>query len=476
MACRDIVSRLFLLFVLSRTALCIEDDCSINTYNSSDGYMQFTKETTFAEFAIVGKFKGLHCCAKGYRSVEWLKDGRLYPWSSSVSGLILYPESANQTIYTQTITAEDAGNYTCLLRNDTTVYTHTIQLRVFDKIPDDPKITYVSNDKEVSVGQSVRLFCEAFVGVVNLPDAHSEAIWTKSGHNGSIDDEPRIRQEKVSREDGQTFGTYLIIEEVVNDDFGKYICKIVKPGRAIDLPVYIREKVYVGYLNPNPVPWKKLIITVAIILVFFISAFILYVHFGLSLRVKFKDRFGALEDNDDKTSDVLILHSQQDSEMALEKICPLLENEYHYKCTTKTLPSGVNLWCAKLSDAARKTRRVVAVISPTSLDNQWDTATVYQALKQLNSLNAKLVCVAMQELPKSGTDLKNAQGETLASILKSMTVIPYSSERFWLSLRLHLPAKRFEQASNDIDMTQTNNPNDTRLNRFAEPRSLDMLV
>lgn len=61
------------------------------------------------------------------------KDGRPYPWPGTVSRLILYPESANQTVYTPTVTAEDAGNYTCLLRNDSVVHSHTIKLTVFGK-------------------------------------------------------------------------------------------------------------------------------------------------------------------------------------------------------------------------------------------------------------------------------------------------------------------------------------------------------
>ncbi|KAG5871665.1 hypothetical protein JTB14_032270 [Gonioctena quinquepunctata] len=48
----------------------MEDYCSLDIYNNSDSYMRFTKEATYEEFAVVGKLKGLHCCAKHYRSIE----------------------------------------------------------------------------------------------------------------------------------------------------------------------------------------------------------------------------------------------------------------------------------------------------------------------------------------------------------------------------------------------------------------------
>nr|CAH7729787.1 unnamed protein product [Callosobruchus chinensis] len=118
------------------------------------------------------------------------KDDKLYPWALPVSHLILFPESANQTIYTQSVTPHDAGNYTCVLKNDTVVHSHTIHLKVFDEVPDDPKITYISQDTSVRVGDSLRLFCEAFGGQVDLPDAHSDAYWQKVGANGTVYDVP----------------------------------------------------------------------------------------------------------------------------------------------------------------------------------------------------------------------------------------------------------------------------------------------
>ncbi|KAL6254641.1 hypothetical protein P5V15_013948 [Pogonomyrmex californicus] len=61
------------------------------------------------------------------------KDNRAYPWPGGESHFILYPESANQTIYTQEMRASDAGRYSCQARNDTTTLEGDITLSVLGK-------------------------------------------------------------------------------------------------------------------------------------------------------------------------------------------------------------------------------------------------------------------------------------------------------------------------------------------------------
>ncbi|RZC37299.1 hypothetical protein BDFB_013540, partial [Asbolus verrucosus] len=63
-------SVLFTFLAAVGSAVAIEDYCSQDTYATNGTYMQFTKELSVNEFAIRGTFKGLHCCAKGYRSIE----------------------------------------------------------------------------------------------------------------------------------------------------------------------------------------------------------------------------------------------------------------------------------------------------------------------------------------------------------------------------------------------------------------------
>lgn len=56
------------------------------------------------------------------------KDNRPYPWPGDVSSFILNPESANQTIYTTSLTSSDHGFYTCQLVNQMNILNHSMKL------------------------------------------------------------------------------------------------------------------------------------------------------------------------------------------------------------------------------------------------------------------------------------------------------------------------------------------------------------
>lgn len=71
----DLMSGLFII-VLMNAVVSVRgnsDHCADRKFASAfnTSYMQFTKETVSEEYAIQGEFKNLHCCAKGYRSIEW---------------------------------------------------------------------------------------------------------------------------------------------------------------------------------------------------------------------------------------------------------------------------------------------------------------------------------------------------------------------------------------------------------------------
>ncbi|XP_065092030.1 fibroblast growth factor receptor 4-like [Ochlerotatus camptorhynchus] len=204
-----------------------EDHCSEHRYNESlvSDYMQFTKEVAEREYGVIGQFKSMHCCAKGYRSIEWFKNGQPYPWGGDISSLIVYPEAANQTIYTHRISETDIGNYSCVLRNDTSIIRHDIELRMQEDKPDYPLPTFKPKDVIINLGETARFYCEAFVGKLDLPDATNKIVWTQM-----FDDKPAsimdANQLNVTREDGQIVGSYLSIPKIQQHHYGRYRCQI----------------------------------------------------------------------------------------------------------------------------------------------------------------------------------------------------------------------------------------------------------
>lgn len=63
----------FVLCAISCDAGSGLDHCSLHNFHHSlnTTHLQYTKEPVNREYAILNQFKSLHCCAKGYRSIEW---------------------------------------------------------------------------------------------------------------------------------------------------------------------------------------------------------------------------------------------------------------------------------------------------------------------------------------------------------------------------------------------------------------------
>ncbi|XP_013144561.1 PREDICTED: fibroblast growth factor receptor 3-like [Papilio polytes] len=202
--------------------------CATDTLRTNTTWMQFTKEPVSFEYGFQDKFKSIHCCVKGYRSIEWFKDGVAYPWSAGVSNLILYPEAANQTLYTRRAARADSGNYTCRLSNETHSETHTVRLDILEKPTDAPRTMFISKDQWVEEGSEVRLYCEALIGRSYLADARSDLRWWKMWPNGTEGDLlPTQQQHKTVRDDVEDIiGAYLVVERVTAQDYGTYVCLV----------------------------------------------------------------------------------------------------------------------------------------------------------------------------------------------------------------------------------------------------------
>lgn len=99
-----------------------------------------------------------------------------------------------------------------------------------------------------------------------------------------------------------------------------------------------------------------------------------------------------------------------------------------------------------LREPAEQCRRIVAVMSPETVNSAWNSTNIVQALKQLQSFGPKLQCVSLKKLPAMQSDVKNVLNETIASFMPTINNVLIwersNDVNFWYALRLRLPPKR----------------------------------
>ncbi|XP_076291881.1 interleukin-1 receptor accessory protein-like 1-B [Lasioglossum baleicum] len=454
-----------LFFVTVCHANELKDYCSMHKFdNLPGGGLRFTKEVVTTEYANIGAFKALHCCLRGYRSIEWYKDNRAYPWPGGESHFILYPESANQTIYTQKVRASDAGRYSCRARNDTTILEGDITLAVLGEksggYTGKPLPTYRPASQLVPLGGAARLFCEAYLGKVELPDAKNSVTWSKSDSNVTLPSHGRIAQHRVSRENNQIIGSYLEIEDITLEDYGEYKCEVSNGvDEEITLPAHVyREEPLLGLRNGS---WRKSFMLGVLLLVLLISAGAFYARCWLPLVLLCRDKFAPLEENDGKECDALVCYHEKDSSLVIGIVIPTLETRHRYKCTALELSHLNQNWGLEIGPHAASSRRVIIVLSPASLGNVWNETSIGAVLKQISSLATRTIVVATKEFPSMMTIAKrstrgcNDTGELSLDRLKILTwdegggtTGGANNRKFWYQLRLAMPPVR--PIANDI--------------------------
>ncbi|XP_054271299.1 uncharacterized protein LOC128991998 [Macrosteles quadrilineatus] len=481
---------MFLLGLLAvcctfRFSLAIVDFCDVDRRNSSVSSpgIQFTKELSTSEYAVVSSFKSLHCCAKGYRSIEWFKDGKAYPWPGDVSSFILYPESANQTIYSQALGAVDAGNYSCRVANDSRLVTHTTSLTVFvmkKNYMNMPLPTYnMPAEHFVKIGQTARLFCEAFVGKIDLPDANNEILWERPDFNMSSPDAKRYKQRNISREEGQVVGAYLVIERVSHSDFGEYVCSISNTGdQVLRLSTLLREHDWEMEMPSNKIPWLKLQFMVLCLLVV-VTLAVVYKRFALAAALYIKLKISSRPVDDGKEHDVLVCYAADDTDFAVGVLATTLETRYNYTVTLCQLNNA--RVSAELQLASSLSRRLLVILSPAMFEGQWSPSDVCPLFRQLTELHPNIIYIPLKALHVDAS-WKTEEGMELRRLMSKCAPVVWPAQggpainrrNFWISLRLRMPPPPPPSPATGAAIPATNK---AKLSTFAKSNeSLEVLV
>ncbi|XP_059049398.1 uncharacterized protein LOC131844506 [Achroia grisella] len=440
--------------------------CSVNTFTTSAAGLQFTKEPVPVEYGFEEKFKSIHCCVKGYRSIEWFKNGTPYPWSAGVSNLILYPEDANQTLYTGGATRADSGNYTCRISNETHSDVHTITLDVLDKPIDRPRTMFISKDQWLDLGDELRLFCEALVGKSYLADALSDLRWRKISPNGTIDLLPTQNETKTYRDDiNDIRGSYMRVARVTLQDFGTYACEVRSNGAVVTktVTVHYRDEASssgavdavpgststwgsasgVGAGGASSVPWRALALGAACAAAVLVSAAALHRRCSPRLLLAARQlraraagpahRARVLE----KEFDVVVCWTPVDAELVRGALLPTLTLKYKYRVHTLQLSTMPDNWYNEMSPELARCRSLLAVVSPS----QYTPQQLLEALRQLRALPLSPVVVLLQDLPKLKREAKES-GARLVEVVRGLRLLAWRhvlDRTFWRELRPLLP-------------------------------------
>ncbi|XP_041973704.1 uncharacterized protein LOC121729300 [Aricia agestis] len=443
--------------------------CSQNTFPTNTSWMHFTKEPVPFEYGFQDKFKSIHCCVKGYRSIEWFKDGVAYPWSAGVSNLILYPEAANQTLYTRRATRADSGNYTCRLSNETHSETHTVGLEILEKATDAPKTMFISKDQWVEEGSAVRLFCEALIASSYLADARSDLRWWKVFPNGTdgelLPSQNEIRTKRDDVED--IIGSYLSIERVSAADYGTYAC-VVHSNDVVSrsyVTVHYKHGGVGGWEESGEVPWRALaacgasVVLAGVLLAAahrrYTPRLLLAARHARARAAGAAQRARVLE----KEFDVLVCSTAVDAELVRGALLPTLALKYKYRVLARTLSNNPDNWYKEIVCEVGRCRSVVGVVSPA----QHTPAQLLTALRQLRALPLPPVVVLLQDLPKLKREAKES-GESLVSVLRRTRLVAWRhvhERAFWTALRLALPLPPPPQPAREekTEVEETRNPN-----------------
>lgn len=424
--------------VVAKVNFCAENH--LPEANSSSG-LQFTKELSTWEYAVDSKFKSLHCCAKGYLSIEWFKDGRPYPWPGDVSSFILYPESANQTVYTNKLRTSDAGIYTCKIHNYTDVHHHNTELKVFDQANgymETPLATYKPPEETLApIGSVTRLFCEAFVGHIDLPDATSEVKWGKKGN--TTFEAPHIEVTQVQREN-EIVGKYLIINNVDTSDFGTYYCTISNTGdQKIVMETVLKPLNDDVSSCPGYCHLSLIFIIISTPIVFILAYYVLKSIINQRFWGKMNE-YNPFKQNNSKKVGVVVLYHEYDHDFVEGNLRSTANADGSVYLFLQKLKHDVPIAEETINLCSRIGKMVI--VMSKNLSPIWTLPAIQETLDKIIIPDKIVSLILLEELPEPMTFPK-------------MVMVNYTDPLLWSKLKksYSIPIKKVRSTQNRLSLT-----------------------
>lgn len=283
--CNVVIHLIFVFFSLINITKCTF--CSENLQDDRSSDLRFNKELSRMEYGINKYSKKLHCCAANYKTILWFKDNKQYPWKNGESNFVVDSKSQNQTLVVEELSKDDAGIYSCYIMNESFQHIRRmIPLKVFDiEFSGFPQMTFIPHDRVYAdLNETARLYCESFVGKIDLPDARNKISWSRMDVNNTrtlLLNNTRTSLIKVIRDGGQTLGLYLILKNVKPKDYGQYICSVSNTDDQI-------TEIQSELMNTHQIFSKRVLYMIAVYVIcgLILVAIIMYIHFKINYKLQ----------------------------------------------------------------------------------------------------------------------------------------------------------------------------------------------
>nr|CAD7429894.1 unnamed protein product [Timema monikensis] len=378
------------MLVTCSVLICADDEtfCQENTSQTNKTGLHFTKDWSTIDYVLVERHKALHCCVEEYKTIEWYKDGHqiIYNFTNGTS-FRLAKGSDNTRIFTDSAIKLDNGIYTCVASNGTLTLKHVVELYTdIEMNYEGPaRWTGIPKDQYAQIGESASFFCEGFIGPGNDTNQDSQVIWMKKGESYF----PKGFTEVNS-------ASYVVFDCCAYAHIGE--------GWGGRRDCQVERALLISQCRLWYDPHTKIRTTykaTLILLLVFSAAIILMalstMKWHLEIRLFLKDRFGKLEEDDEKEYDAFVCYDQDDTDFALGVLVPTLEQKYHYHCFAYERDCNAgDVIPETYSTHVNTSRRFIMVLSPSLARNKWCTYALYMAIEAMLNLHSKIICIILQ--------------------------------------------------------------------------------
>ncbi|CAC5414869.1 unnamed protein product [Mytilus coruscus] len=391
------------------------------TYNASEIFIR--DRITDFDYARVGKYKKIYCCAQNYARITWefkKQDGltwQPFPWVSSL-------QDNNQTLQIIDIGWDNEGIYRCTAfsSENNVIANHSTEIDVYSCVDRVKPEVYWPKTQYGRVGGTASFLCTGDFGCT--PDAARDVSWSKHTIIESTFEIITIEQ----RDFEKNFTCY--VTSSYQEGNSQFIVQLKEARIQITNITWITAEEVTAIVVPSVI-----ILTVAIV---FTAVFYLRIKLFIFSRIP----YWHLIDKGDRQYHVFILHEDEDTELA-RRIQQRLQSDAYTVKISGSMQGGTDMMQQAQEFAQDSKSLIIIYPSEYSKDSQNNNFQSLMGVRQYYSPN--LVTV-VEEDGRTGDKVEVIESDKTFVRIKyppNQNCSTYKHDNFYCKLKLRM-ARRTE--------------------------------